>query len=73
MSRLAWNRLKERKVASSPWGPNSIPPAVGTPLPLEHVESLAHYDGTFYSLLRPLPWGAPARELLTFCLSQVSL
>lgn len=50
-----------------------IPPAVGIPLPLKHVVSLPHYDGTFYSLMRPLPWGAPARELLTFCPSQVSL
>ena len=64
---------KERMVVPSPWRPNSTPPVVRIPLPLKHVGSLLHYDGIFYSLMRPLPWGAPARErfhsVLPKCLS----
>ena len=57
-------RSKERMVVPSPWRPNSTPPVVGILLPRKHIVSLLHYDGIFYSLMRPLPWGAPARERL---------
>lgn len=60
----AWNWAVRERGSSGPQRSNSIPPAVGIPLPLKQVVFLAHDNGIFNNLIRPLPWGPPAGESL---------